>query len=209
MPDWQRTKRTLLLGLIVGLAFGSVNLLFTWLYPLADDTPMALLRFYGPMFFVWALASFRAARRSGRLLSGVTTGMIVAFATFMSFDLFILLRVNLFLNELTGRADWQSMMLRFRGSDVDNLRLFVNLDYVKRGASQAWRLLRHRRGHGRCWGLSGAADAPAHRAYHHNCLTSNWSRRARGPRDQVAYGARLNWQRYAAKPDSGHTEAPG
>jgi hypothetical protein len=130
MPDWQRTKRTLLLGFIVGLVFGSVNLLFTWVYPLADDTPAALLRFYGPMFFVWALASFRAARRSGRLRSGVSTGMIVAFATFMSFDLLILLRVNLFLNELTGRADWQSMMLRFQASDVDNLRLFVNLDYV-------------------------------------------------------------------------------
>ncbi len=57
MPDWQRTKRTLLLGLIVGLAFGSVNLLFTWLHPMADDTPVALLRFYGPMFLVWALAS--------------------------------------------------------------------------------------------------------------------------------------------------------
>ena len=131
MLDWQRTKRTLLLGFIVGLVFGSVNLLFTWLYPLADDTPAALLRFYGPLFCVWALASFRAARRSGRLLSGVTTGMIVAFATFMSFDLFILLRVNLFLNELTGRADWQSMMLRFRAGDVDSLRLFVNLELVK------------------------------------------------------------------------------
>ena len=131
MPDWQRTKRTLLLGFIVGLVFGSVNLLFTWFYPLADDTPAALLGFYGPMFFVWALASFWAARRSGRLLSGVTTGMIVAFATFMSFDLLILLRVNLFLNELAGRADWQNMMSRFRASDVDNLRLFVNLDYVK------------------------------------------------------------------------------
>jgi hypothetical protein len=131
MPEWQRTKRTLLLGFIVGLVFGSVNVIFTWLYPLADDTPAALLRFYGPMFFVWALASFRASRRSGRLLSGVTTGMIVAFATFMSFDLLILLRVNLFLNELTGRADWQSVLLRFRSSDVENLRLFVNLDYVK------------------------------------------------------------------------------
>ncbi len=57
--------------------------------------------------------------------------MIVAFATFMGFDLLILLRVNLFLNELTGRADWQRMMLRFRASDVDSLRLFVNLDYAK------------------------------------------------------------------------------
>lgn len=121
----------LLLGLIVGLVFGSVNLVFTWLYPLDDDSPAALLRFYGPMFFVWALASFRAARRSGRLLSGVTTGMIVAFATFCIFDVLVLLRVNLFLNELTGRADWQNMVMRFRGSGFDSLRLFVNLDYIK------------------------------------------------------------------------------
>jgi hypothetical protein len=121
----------LLLGLIVGLVFGALNLVFTWLYPLEDDTPGALPRFYGPMFFVWALASFRATRRTGRLLSGVTTGLTGAFATFCVFDLFILLRVNLFLNELTGRADWQNMMMRFWASDFDSLRLFVNLDYVK------------------------------------------------------------------------------
>ncbi len=121
----------LLLGLIVGLVFGSVNLVFTWLYPLDDDSPGALLRFYGPMFFVWALVSFRAARRSGRLLSGVTTGMIVAFATFCIYDALVLLRVNLFLNDLTGRADWQNMMMRFRRSGFDSLRLFVNLDYIK------------------------------------------------------------------------------
>ena len=128
----QRIGNTpLLLGLIVGLVFGSVNLVFTWLDPLEDDTPGALLRFYGPMFLVWALASFRAARRSGRLSSGVTTGMAVAFATFCVFDVLVLLRVNLFLNELTGRADWQNMVMRFRASDSDSLRLFVNLDYLK------------------------------------------------------------------------------
>jgi hypothetical protein len=131
MRDWQSTKKALLLGLFIGLLFGCVNLLFSWLYPLADDTPEALLGFYGPMFFVWALASYRAARRTGRLLSGVATGLIVAFATFCVFDLLILARVNLFLNELTGRADWQNMMLRFRASDIDSLRLFVNLDYAK------------------------------------------------------------------------------
>jgi hypothetical protein len=131
MLDWQHTKRTLLLGLVIGLMFGIVNLLITWFYPLADDTPAALLRFYGPMFFIWALAAFRAARRTGRLLSGVTTGVTVAFATSVAFDLFVLLRVNLFLNDLMGRADWQHMMLRFRASDVDSLRLFVNLDYAK------------------------------------------------------------------------------
>ena len=131
MLNSQSIIRALLLGLMVGLVFGSVNLLVTWLDPVADDTPAALLRFYGPMFFVWALASFRASRRSGRLLPGVAAGLIVAFATFVAFDLLILLRVNLFLGELTGRADWQDMMMRFRASDIDSLRLFVNLDYVK------------------------------------------------------------------------------
>ena len=125
------SNNPLFLGLMVGLVFGSVNLIHTWLYPWEDDTPGALLRFYGPMFFVWALASFQAARRSGHLLSGVTTGLLVAFATFCVFELLILLRVNLFLNELTARADWHNMMIRFRASDFDSLRLFVNLDYVK------------------------------------------------------------------------------
>jgi hypothetical protein len=131
MLDWQRIRRTFLFGLVVGVVFGSVNLLIAWQYPLADDTPAAVFRFYGPMFFLWALVAFRAARRNGRLLSGLAAGAIVAFGTFAAYDLLILLRVNLFLAELTGRADWQSMMARFRASDYESLRLFVNLDYLK------------------------------------------------------------------------------
>ena len=121
----------LLLGLMVGLAFGAVNLLMTWMYPVADDTPGALLMFYGPMFFLWAFAAFRASRRSGRFLTGVTTGMLVAFATFVVFDLMVILRVNLFLSEITGRADWRNMMWRFQVSGFDSLRTFVNVDYIK------------------------------------------------------------------------------
>lgn len=131
MVNWRSNYGVLLLGFIVGLAFGSANLLVTWLDPLTDDTPGALLLFYGPMFFIWAVASFRAALRSGRLFSGLTTGAIVAFGTFVVYDLLIFLRVNLFLSELTGRADWQYMMSRFRASGVDSLRLFVNVDYVE------------------------------------------------------------------------------
>ena len=124
-------KSSLRLGLLVGLIFGAVNLVFSWLFPLEDDTVAALLRFYGPMFFLWAFASFRAAKQDGRLSSGVTTGMIVAFATFCVFDLLNILRVNLFLNELTGRADWQNIMARFGASGFSSLRAFVTLDYIK------------------------------------------------------------------------------
>jgi hypothetical protein len=123
--------RPLLLGCLLGLVFGVVDLLFTWIAPLSDDSIPALLRFYGPMFFSWAFLSFRSVRRSGRVWTGVTTGSVVAFGTFWIFYVLNLLRVNLFLTELTGRADWQSMMQRFRASEFDSLRLFINVEYLK------------------------------------------------------------------------------
>jgi hypothetical protein len=55
----------------------------------------------------------------------------VAFATFCVFDLLNLVRVNLFLDELTGRADWQSMMASFRAGEWDSLRSFVTVSYIK------------------------------------------------------------------------------
>jgi hypothetical protein len=123
--------RPLLLGCVLGLIFGIVDLLCTWVAPLSDDSIPALLRFYGPMFFFWAFVSFRSVRRSGRLSRGVTTGFVVAFGTFCVFYLVNLLRVNLFLAELTGRTDWQNPMRRFRASEFDSLRVFVNMEYLR------------------------------------------------------------------------------
>ena len=131
MTGWRRLDNPLALGVIAGLLFGATNLLITWRYPLADDTPEALLVFYGPMFLLWVFAAFRATRRSGRFVSGITTGALVALATFCVFDLMVILRVNLFLNELTGRADWRNMMWRFQASGVDSLRMFINIEYIK------------------------------------------------------------------------------
>ena len=123
--------RPLLLGFVLGLLWGIVDLLLTWVEPLSDDSIPALLRFYGPMFFSWGFVSFRSVRRSGRLSTGITTGFVVAFGTFCVFYVLNLVRVNVFLAELTGRADWQNMMQRFRASEFNSLRLFVNVDYLK------------------------------------------------------------------------------
>ena len=62
---------------------------------------------------------------------GGVAGMVVAFATFAVFIALNFLRVNLFLYELTDRTDWQSMMMRFRASGAESLRLFVNLDSLR------------------------------------------------------------------------------
>ena len=125
------TAHTLRIGFVVGLIFGVVDLLFTWLAPLSDDTIPALLLFYGPMFLIWILVAFRETRATGRFTAGVVAGATVAFGTFCIFVLLNFARVNLFLDQLTGRLDWQNMMQRFRASNTDSLRWFVNLDYLK------------------------------------------------------------------------------
>jgi hypothetical protein len=121
----------LFFGFMVGLVFGVWDVALTWLRPLEDDSPGVLLRFYGPMFLVWMLVSFRAARRTGRIWSGAVAGMAVAFGTLCVFVVLNFLRVNVFLDQLTGRPDWQNMMVRFRANGSESLRLFINLDYLK------------------------------------------------------------------------------
>jgi hypothetical protein len=119
------------LGAVLGVCFGVVNLVFVWLDPLSDDSIPALLRFYGPMFFLWAVASFRAARRDRQLLSGLIAGMVVAFATFCVFDVLNLVRVNLFIHDLTGRADWQRLTARCPPGELDSVRACVTVEYIK------------------------------------------------------------------------------
>ena len=125
------SRNPFFLGMLLGLLFGVVDLAWTWRAPLADDSPGALLRFYGPMFLAWALVSFRVAHGAGRVSSGAAAGVAVACGTFCVFVLLNFIRVNVFLEQLAGRPDWRNMMTRFRGSGLEDLRLFVNLDYLK------------------------------------------------------------------------------
>ena len=122
--------RLLVLGVLVGVLFGVWNMFQTWLDPLADDTLLALLNFYGPMFAIWGAAGYRAARQRGSVRQGITTSATLSFVTFVVFSAINLIRVNLFFNEIVGRPDWQNMLVRFQASEFDNLRAFVNYEYL-------------------------------------------------------------------------------
>jgi hypothetical protein len=97
--SWKFSKGPLQLGIIVGLVFGVANLFLTWLYPLDDDSPGGLLRFYGPMFRPAPHVSRGAPQWPPS--AGVTNDWR-RLATFCVFDVLILLRVNLF--RTTARA---------------------------------------------------------------------------------------------------------
>ena len=123
-------RRFVILGLVPGAVFGLWDLIVTLLDPLAEDDPRALLLFYGPMFAIWGIAGFVAARRTGRMLEGVKVAAIVAFVTFVVFDVAAIVRVNLFLDALTHRSDWQNLLVRFQASGFTSLRLYANYEYL-------------------------------------------------------------------------------
>lgn len=123
-------RRILALGLFLGAGFGLWNLIATRLDPLAEDTPIALLVFYGPMFAIWGLAGFRVSRRTGRLLDAVKVGATVAFVTFVVFVFARIVGVNLFLDTMSQRSDWQNLMERFQASGFESLTVYANYEYV-------------------------------------------------------------------------------
>jgi hypothetical protein len=125
-----RRRDAWVLGLLLGAAFGLWNLINTGLDPLAEDTAGALLTFYGPMFAIWGCTGFAAARRTGRLSTAVEIGATVAFATFVVFDLSAIVRVNLFLDSISQRSDWQNLMAQFQTSGFDSLRQYANYAYM-------------------------------------------------------------------------------
>ena len=117
-----------MLGAAVGLVFSAINLIVTVIDPLLDDSPMALLGFYGPMFLIWAVAGYLAYRRSG-LLRAVTVGATVAFATFVIFTLGVILRFNMLLDVISQRDDWRNLLLRYQASGFESLRMYANYEY--------------------------------------------------------------------------------
>ena len=123
-------RRILALGLLPGAGFGLWNLIATRLGPLAEDTPIALPAFYGPMFAIWGLAGFRASRRTGRLLDAVKVGATVAFVTPVVFLFAKIVVVNLFLDATSQRSDWQNLMEGFQASGFGSLREYANYVYV-------------------------------------------------------------------------------
>jgi hypothetical protein len=118
------------LGAVLGTIFGMWNMVATRLDPLADDTAVALLLFYGPMFTAWGAAGFVAARRNGRIIEAIKVGATVGFVTFVVFSVANLVRVNLFLETVRHRADWQGLIVRYQASGFESFRAFANYDYV-------------------------------------------------------------------------------
>jgi hypothetical protein len=119
------------LGLMMGTSLGVLNLIATARNPLADDDGGEMLVFVALVLLAWTAAGFVAARRTRRLVDGVRSGVLVGLAMMAVFHVAAIVRVNLFLDVIRDRGDWQNLLARFGQSGFHSLRAYANYEYVR------------------------------------------------------------------------------
>ena len=123
--------KTVAYGLVLGTALGAWILVNTALAPLAEDTGFAVAAMFGFVFLALAVPGFAVRRRGGHLVDALEAGATAGAITFALFLLFGILRVNLFLDTIRSRSDWQNLVADYARSDFQSLRAYANFVYAK------------------------------------------------------------------------------
>ena len=128
---WRATRAPLLVGLVIGTGLGILNLFETARHPLADDEPGVMLLWVVALSGVWSVAACVATWRTHRFVEAVKVGAIIGVVTIVVFHAASIVRINLFLDVIRDRNDWQNLLARFNGSGFSSLRTYANYEYVK------------------------------------------------------------------------------
>lgn len=118
-------------GVVVGLAFGVWMLIDTAIEPLAADQHVPVWTMIGGVLTLLGPAGFLARQRGAPLRHAIKAGALAGVTAFAVFHFSSLLRVNLFLDTIRYRSDWQGLLLRYDQSGFESLRVYANLVYIR------------------------------------------------------------------------------
>jgi len=118
-------------GVVLGLAFGGWILVDTAIDPLGDDTVAAVGGMFGLLVLLLGVPGFMAGRRGARWVDAVMAGLVAGTVTMTLFNLLGIIRVNLFLDVIRQRSDWEAMIQGFKGSGYESLRAYANAVYFR------------------------------------------------------------------------------
>lgn len=118
-------------GVMLGIALGAWMLLGTAIDPLAEDTPIAVAAMFGSVFILLGLSGFLARLRGAPLSDAIKAGTVAGVTTFALFHCLSVLRVNLFLDTIHRRSDWQGLLARYEQSGIESLRAYANYVYIR------------------------------------------------------------------------------
>jgi hypothetical protein len=119
------------LGLAVGIVLSLSNLASTIIAPLAEDTPFRVRVFFGTLMLVWSFAGFAGFERTRRFVESAKAGAVVGVISAGIFHITAVLRLNLFLETVSRRSDWEGLLLNFRRSNFESLRAYANYAYLQ------------------------------------------------------------------------------
>jgi hypothetical protein len=118
-------------GIAIGTLLGAWILVDTVVSPLADDTALGVGGMFGGVFLLLGIPGFLARSRGGHFADAIRAGAIAGAITFALFLLVGILRVNLFLDTIRDRSDWQNLVADFGRSGFQSLRAYANYVYAK------------------------------------------------------------------------------
>jgi hypothetical protein len=118
-------------GIAIGIVAGAWNLISTAMAPLAEDTAFATMLALGALLLLWVMATSAAGQRSRGLRDTITAGVLMGVATLAVFHLAGIIRVNVFMEQIRDRDDWQNLVARFRASNFHDLRAYATYEYIK------------------------------------------------------------------------------
>jgi hypothetical protein len=118
-------------GLVLGAVLGVWILLSTAIAPLAEDTGVGVGAMFGIVFLALTVPGFAARQRGGRFADALEAGAVAGATAFALVLLLGILRVNLFLDTIRNRTDWQNLVADYAHSDFSSLRAYANYVYAK------------------------------------------------------------------------------
>jgi hypothetical protein len=127
---WRSLRLPSIIGLAIGAALGLVNLVDTARRPLADDDALTMLAWLVVVVAMWSAAVVILTRGTWRLAHAVMVGAVLGAATMLVFDAAAIVRVNVFLDAIRHRDDWQHLVARYQQSGFRSLRAYANYQYA-------------------------------------------------------------------------------
>jgi hypothetical protein len=127
---WHTAQMPVMTGLAIGTILGIMNLVDTARQPLADDDAGTMRAWLATLLALWSAAAVAFTWRTRRVVDAVKVGTIVGVATIVMFHAASIVRVNLFLDIIRHREDWQNVVARYNQSGFRSLRAYANYEYA-------------------------------------------------------------------------------
>jgi hypothetical protein len=128
---WRAVRPPLLAGLAVGFVFGGASIVDTAVEPLRPDSIGGDLVQLAVLSSAITLTVAALLRRGSRMSDAWRTGVLVSIATVLMGNAMNLVRVNVFLEVIQYRDDWQGLMVQYHASGSDSLRAFANYTFLR------------------------------------------------------------------------------